>query len=76
VRRQKLRGKGGEISLPTSETKDSLKETLKAKILNGEICVGEMIVPKKYANLVLNKNNEIQAVAFTVQGRKIPLDYY
>jgi hypothetical protein len=44
VRRQKLRGKGAEISLPTSETNDSLKETLKAKMLNGE-----MIVPKKYA---------------------------
>lgn len=42
--------------------------------MNGEICVGEMIAPKKYAKLVLNKNNEIQAVEFTVQGRKIPLD--
>lgn len=74
VRRQKLRGKGGEISLPTAETNESLKKTLKAKIMKGEICVGEMIVPKKYAKLVLNKNNEIQAVEFTLQGRKIPLD--
>ena len=74
VRRRKLRGKGGEISLPTPETNDSLKNTLKAKILNGDIHVGEMIVPKKYSKLVLSKDNEIQAEEFVVQGRKIPLD--
>jgi len=74
VRRRKLRGKGGEISLPTSETNDSLKSKIKAKIMNGEICIGEIIVPKTYAKLVLTKNNEIQKVEFVVQGRKIPLD--
>ncbi|KAK3696832.1 hypothetical protein QZH41_002382 [Actinostola sp. cb2023] len=42
--------------------------------MNGEICIGEIIVPKTYAKLVLTKNNEIQKVEFVVQGRKIPLD--
>jgi len=33
-----------------------------------------MIVPKRYRKLVLNKNNEVEAVEFVVEGRKIPLD--
>lgn len=73
VLRKKLRGKGGEISVPCTETNDCLKRTLKGKIINGEIHIGEMIVPKKYSKLILNKNNEIEATEFTVHGRKIPL---
>ena len=74
VRRRKLRGKGGEITAPTPETNDSLKNRLKIKISNGEISIGEMIVPKRYKKLILNKNNEIEATEFVVEGRKRPLD--
>ena len=74
IRRRKLKGNGGEISVPSPECNESLKSTLKLKIANGDISVGEMIVPKRYRKLVLNKNNEVEAVEFVVEGRKIPLD--
>ena len=74
IRRRKLRGKGGEISIPSPETNDSLKQTIKAKIMNGEICIGEMIVPKTYNKFVLTKNNEIEVEEFVLHGRKIPLE--
>lgn len=46
-RRKKLKGLGGEISLPTPETNDSLKQKLKLKIQQGEFTVGELIVPRE-----------------------------
>ena len=45
--RRKLRGIGGAITAPTPETNDSLKNRLKIKMSNGDISIGEMIVPKK-----------------------------
>ena len=46
-RRKKLKGLGGEISLPTPETNDKIKERLKLKIQQGEFTVGELIVPRE-----------------------------
>ena len=46
-RRKKLKGLGGEISLPTPETNDSLKQKLKLKIQQGDFTVGELIVPRE-----------------------------
>jgi len=43
--RKKLKGLGGEISLPTPETNEGLKQKL--KIQQGEITVGELIVPRE-----------------------------
>jgi len=45
IRRRKRKGTGGEISLPTEITRDTLKQKLKEKIESGEYTVGEMIVP-------------------------------
>ena len=74
VRRKKLRGRGGEISMPTPETNNSIKEELKVQIMNGDISIGEMIVPKRFKKLVLNRNNEIETTEFVVEGRKRPLE--
>ena len=41
------KGLGGEISVPTPETNDNLKEKLKLKIQQGEFTVGELIVPRE-----------------------------
>ena len=46
-RRKKLKGLGGEISVPTPETNDTLKQRLKLKIQQGEFTVGELIVPRE-----------------------------
>ena len=47
VRRKRLKGPGGEITIPTPSTNKSLTEQLKEKILSGEYSMGELIVPKK-----------------------------
>ena len=44
-RRKKLIGLGGEISIPTPEINDALKEKLKLQIQEREFTVGELIVP-------------------------------
>jgi len=46
-RRKKLKGLGGEISIPTPEPNDALKQRLKLKIQQGEFTVGELIVPRE-----------------------------
>ncbi|KAK3700756.1 hypothetical protein QZH41_010938, partial [Actinostola sp. cb2023] len=74
IRRKKLRGLGGEISLPTPETNDELRDTLKLKIQKGEYTLGELIVPKKYKKMLIDKDGNIKSEEFTIQGRKIPLD--
>ena len=50
-----------------------IKEKLKVQIMNGDISIGEMIVPKRF-KLVLNRNNEIEITEFVVEGRKRPLE--
>ncbi|KAL9977472.1 hypothetical protein ACROYT_G014878 [Oculina patagonica] len=73
-RRKKLKGLGGEISLPTPETNDSLKQKLKLKIQQGEFTVGELIVPREYEKLIIDADGKIHTTTFTVQGRKQPLE--
>ena len=73
-RRRKLRGVGGEIAVPSAETNDAMKDALTAKIENGQYTVGELIVPKNYEKLVLDKESSLKKEEFTVEGRKRPLD--
>ena len=63
----------GEISVPSVETNEQLKEEVKAKIRSGEINIGQLIVPKKYEKLILDDKNEIKKIEFFVEGRKMPL---
>lgn len=74
ARKRKLRGRGGEITVPTPDTNNTLKNKLKLQIRNGDISIGEMIVPKRFKKLVLNKDNKIVTTEFVVEGRKRPLD--
>ena len=53
-RRKKLKGLGGEISIPTPETNDALKEKLKLQIQEGEFTVGELIVPREVTQVEPN----------------------
>ena len=53
-RRKKLKGFGGEISIPTPETNDALKEKLKLQIQEGEFTVGELIVPREVTQVETN----------------------
>ena len=46
-RRRKLKGLGGEISLPTPETTDKIKEQLQLKILKGKFTVRVVTVPRE-----------------------------
>ena len=47
VRRKKLRGAGGEITVATPQTNTEIKNDLQKKILSGEYLIGELITPKK-----------------------------
>ena len=64
----------GEITIPTPETNDFIKEQLKTKIRTKEFSIGELIVPKKFKKLLLDKDNNIKEVEFITEGRKRPLD--
>ena len=56
------------------ETNDELKKTLRLKIQNGYYTVGEIIVPKEYEKLVIDKDGNVKRETFIVEGRKRPLD--
>lgn len=47
VRRKKLRGAGGEITVATPQTNANMKDDLKKKVMSGEYAVGQLITPKK-----------------------------
>ena len=47
IRRKKLRGQRGEITVATPQTIDSVKAELRGKILSGEYTVGQQIAPRK-----------------------------
>ena len=47
---------------------------LKIKIQKGEYTIGELVVPRKYEKLVLDKNGNVVRTEFVVEGRKQPLD--
>ena len=60
--------------MPTPQTNDGLKQTLRLKIQNGQYTVGELIVPKKYEKFVLDKDGNVKKEEFIIEGRKRPLD--
>ncbi|KAK3718960.1 hypothetical protein QZH41_017573, partial [Actinostola sp. cb2023] len=74
IRRKKLRGMGGEISIPVPQTNKNLNDMLKLKIQRGEYTVGELVVPRKYEKLVIDKEGNIVKTEFVVEGRKQPLE--
>ena len=47
VRRKKLRGQGGEITIATPQSIDKVKAEIRKKISSGEYTVGQQIAPRK-----------------------------
>ena len=72
VRRKKIKGTGGEISMTVDVNESVLKKQLDTLIEQKEIHIGHLIMPKKIEKLVL-KNNELIKEYFNVYGRKIRL---
>jgi hypothetical protein len=58
VRRKKLRGQGGEITVAVPQTIESVKAEMK-KILSGEYIVGQQIVPRKVCVIILHISSAI-----------------
>ena len=53
VRRKKLRGQGGEITVATPQSIDNVKAELRKKISSGEYIVGQQIASKKVSKQLL-----------------------
>lgn len=47
IRRKKLRGQGGEITVATPQSIDQVKAEMRKKISSGEYTVGQQIAPRK-----------------------------
>ena len=47
VRRKKLRGQGGEITVATPQSIDKVKSEIRKKVSTGEFTVGQQIAPRK-----------------------------
>ena len=62
IRRKKLRGTGGEITVATPQTISSLKEVMKKKVMSGEYTVGQQIAPRKVIIQRITHQNYINLV--------------
>ena len=75
VRRAKLRLPGREITYPTHKTVTAQKKTLLQKIEEGDILIGELIVPISFTKFVVDKSTKgITETVITLHGRQISLD--
>ncbi|CAH1259109.1 Hypp2154 [Branchiostoma lanceolatum] len=75
VRRARLRlATDRKISVPKKRTESQLSEALKECIRNGEVSIGEYIVPKEYKTYFVSKETgRIETKTIVIQGRKRPL---
>ena len=62
IRRKKLRGQGGEITVTTPQSIDSVKAELRGKIAFGEYTVGQQIAPRKVIDKSINFNSTILTI--------------
>ena len=58
--------------MPSAEINDAMKDALRAKIENGRYTVGELIVPKKYEKLVLDKEGSLKKKEFCTAEERAP----
>ncbi|CAH1259276.1 Hypp2220 [Branchiostoma lanceolatum] len=75
VRRARQRvGQGPDLTLPKKRTEEAISKELAQMIKNGEVPIGEFVVPKTYKKYYLNKeSNRVETKIVTTEGRKIPL---
>ncbi|XP_019632908.1 PREDICTED: uncharacterized protein LOC109476416 isoform X2 [Branchiostoma belcheri] len=63
-----------KISVPKKRTEKQISEQLRVCITEGEVPIGEFIVPKQYKTYFLNKEtNRIETQVTEIEGRKRPL---
>lgn len=60
----------GEISVPAEETNEKVKEKVKEKIRNGEINIGQLIIPKNTKSLCLMTKMKFKKLSFLLRGGK------
>ncbi|XP_019624951.1 PREDICTED: uncharacterized protein LOC109470439 [Branchiostoma belcheri] len=75
IRRARLRiGTDPKITMPTSRTENQIRKELRVLIKEGEVTIGESIVPKEYVTYNMNKaENKIETKVTVIGGRKRPL---
>ena len=73
TRRRLVRGKGGEVTVPVTQTNGKLKKEIRERIQSGEFVLGELIVPRRFKKTVIDKTGNVREEEFVVHGRKIPL---
>ena len=75
IRRKKLRGQGGEITVATPQSIDSVKAELRGKIASGEYTVGQQIAPRKVTDKSINFNSTILTIKCYSFAAQIQVNY-
>ncbi|XP_019626548.1 PREDICTED: uncharacterized protein LOC109471652 [Branchiostoma belcheri] len=72
IRRARLRvGVGSDMTVPKKRTEEQISKELSIMIRDGEVPIGEFVVPKTYKKYFLNKDtNNIETTTITMEGRK------
>ncbi|XP_078621301.1 uncharacterized protein LOC144887775 [Branchiostoma floridae x Branchiostoma japonicum] len=64
----------GDVFMPTGRPAKEMRKSLAIMIKDGEIPIGEMIVPQEFEKVVFDgESGQVQVKRFTVEGRKHPL---
>ncbi|KAI8486075.1 hypothetical protein Bbelb_361750 [Branchiostoma belcheri] len=74
-RRRKQRiPNSGDVPMPTPRAAKEMRKSLAMMIKDGEIPIGEMIVPQEFEKMVFDaQSGKVHVKRFTVEGRKHPL---
>ncbi|CAH1274237.1 Hypp5281 [Branchiostoma lanceolatum] len=75
VRRARIKvGGGTDITFPRKRTEREISKELSIMIRDGQVPIGEFVVPKTFRKYFLNRNtNRIETKTVTIEGRKLPL---
>ena len=63
---------GSGISIPIPRDYCALRDEMLKGVESGKYVLGDLIHPKSFEKLVINKNGEVKKTLYTVSGRKIP----
>ncbi|XP_078657130.1 uncharacterized protein LOC144903155 [Branchiostoma floridae x Branchiostoma belcheri] len=70
-RRQKKRIPNTKVTMPTPRSAKQMRRSLGEMVKDGEIPIGEMIVPKEFEKMVIDRESgKVEVKTFTVEGRK------
>ena len=71
-RRSKKQLPGGKVSIPMYQPVKKIKQQVQERIISGEICIGDEIVPTTHTRYIVQEG-EIREETIEVTARKIPL---